>query len=247
MKRIILALAAVSALILIASCAMPGENTFIEGTWVGESALRVQTYTFNYDGTFKYTLTHKTTGNIVTEINGTWEYGHAGHLNMHAPITIYESRYTEDFNPRFVFIKTGDPENPLIYFGASYSGDPNDIDVSLYHEYETDGMGTYSYADTVVYDDHGVKTTSDSSRRFKFEEGNKCTLSVEDSTEFENGSYNKSTKGYTYYAEDPYILDDYLCYKIYNDKMEYEDEELTYTITGKSLILGNMSQVFTKQ
>lgn len=247
MKRILFALAAVSALILIASCAMPGDDTFIEGTWVGESALRVQTYTFNYDGTFSYTLIHRTTGDKITEINGTWEYGHKGYLHLYAPITIYESRYTEDFNPRFVFIKTGDPENRLIYFGASYSGDPYDLDESLFREYETDGMGTYSYADSVIYDDHGVKTNTDSARRFKFEEGNKCTLSVEDITEFENGSYSKSTKGYTYYAEDPYIIDDYVCYKIYNDKMEYEDEELTYTITGRSLILGRMSQVFKKQ
>ena len=97
------------------------------------------------------------------------------------------------------------------------------------------------------YDDHGVITTTTSARRFKFEDGNKCTLTVEDTTEFENGSYNKSTKGYTFYAEDSYQIGDFTCYKIYNDKMEYEDEELTYTITGKNLTLGRMSTVFKKQ
>ena len=247
MKRILLALAAVSALILISSCAMFDDNASLEGTWVGETSLRVLTYTFNGDGTFNYTLRDRKTGDKVTEINGTWEYGHEGYINMHAPITIYESRYTDEY-PRFVFIKTGDdPDDRLLYFGASFSGDPYDIDVSLFLEYETDGEGTYTYADSMAYDDHGVITTTDSERRFRFEAGNKCTLTTSDITEFENGSYNKSVKGYSYYAEDPYLEGDFICYRIYNDIMEYEDEEITYTITGKSLSLGRMSQVFTKQ
>ena len=246
MKRIVLALAAVLALVLVSSCAMPEENTSLEGTWVGESALRTLTYTFNGDGTFNYVLRDRKTGDKVTEINGTWEYGHEGYLNMYAPITIYESRYTED-NPRFVFIKADDPDNKLIYFGGSGSGDPYDTDVSLYREYETDGEGTYTYADSMEYDDHGVITATVSARRFKFEDGNKCTLTTEDRTEFENGTYTKSTKGYTYYAEDPYDDFGFICYRIYNEKMEYEAEELTYTIIGKSLALGRMSQIFTKQ
>jgi len=97
------------------------------------------------------------------------------------------------------------------------------------------------------YDDHGVITTTTSARRFKFEEENKCTLTVEDITEFENGSYNKSTKGYTFHADNPYTEGYFTCYKIYNDVMNYEDEELTYTITSKNLTLGRMSTVFKKQ
>ena len=97
------------------------------------------------------------------------------------------------------------------------------------------------------YDDHGVITTTTSARRFKFEDGNKCTLTVEDTTEFENGSYNKSVKGYTFVIDDSYIEGDFICYKIIDDMMQYEDEELTYTITGKNLTLGRMSTVFKKQ
>ena len=246
MKKIIIALVAVLALALVASCAIMDMNTTLEGTWTGETPLRALSYTFNSDGTFNYTLKDKKNGKLITEINGTWEYGHKGYLVMSAPITIYESRYSEDY-PRFVFIKTDDPENQLIYFGGSEYGDPYDIDEALYLEYETDGKGTYTYADSMIYDAHGVKTNTDSARRFEFGDGNKCTFATEDTTEFENGSFNKSTKRYTYYAEEPYTVDGFICYKIYNDMMEYEDEELTYTITGKSLTLGRMSQVFTKQ
>lgn len=46
MKRFIYTLVAVLALILIASCGMPDENTSLEGTWVGESAIRILTLKF---------------------------------------------------------------------------------------------------------------------------------------------------------------------------------------------------------
>ena len=247
MKKIILALAAVLLLVIVASCAMPEINESLIGTWVGENQLRNLSYTFNSDGTFNYILKDKRTGKEVTHINGTWKYGHEGYLIMSAPITIYESRYTKDY-PGYVFIKTGDDENRLIYFGRSMSGDPYELsDPSLYREYETDGKGTYTYADSLEYDDHGIKTMTKSARRFVFQEGNTCTYSTEDTTEFENGSYTKSTKSYTFHADNSYKKDDYICYKIYDDMMISEDEELTYTITGKTLTLGRMSQVFTKK
>ena len=237
---------ALIALVLMASCSLMDINTTLEGTWVGETDLRNLSYTFNSDGTFSYTLKDKKTGREITHINGSWKYGHEGYIVMSAPITIYESRYTEDY-PGYVFIKTGDPESKLIYFGRSMTESPYNLDTSLFREYETDGNGTYTYADSLEYDDHGVTTWTKSARRFKFEDGHKCTYSTQDTTDFENGSYAKSTKTYTFYAEDPDVIGEYVRYKIYNDMMISEDEELTYTITGKTLTLGRMNQVLTKK
>ena len=41
---------------------MPEINESLEGTWVGETAIRKLTYTFNSDGTFNYTLKDKKSG-----------------------------------------------------------------------------------------------------------------------------------------------------------------------------------------
>ena len=158
------------------------------------------------------------------------------------------SQDTQIANPRYVFIYTGDPENKLMYFGASNSGDPNDMDLSFYREYEYDGVDTYTYGDSTEGDDHGIPTTTRSAKRFKFEdEQNRCTLDIEDKYEYENGTYNKSIKSYTYYADDPIITSDFICYRMYNEMMISEEEDLTYSINGKHLTLGPMSQIFTKQ
>lgn len=89
--------------------------------------------------------------------------------------------------------------------------------------------------------------TTDSFKRFEFDpENGKCTETISEEMVYKNGTYLKSTKGYTYISESCSVPS-FIAYKLYNDMMFSEEELMNYTIVNDSLLLGNLSVLLTRE
>ena len=242
MRKAIIAVIAAAVMLLAVSCGMGMFDTSIEGTWTTKTERRILRYYFNDYGTFKYTLEDLKTHEKITEVSGTWEITPEGLLHMNAPITTYSPRYPEPF-ARYALIYTEEPK-VMCFSSAS---DPDYIDESFYKPYTVDAENTYTYKDSKESFQYGVFMTSKSTNTFEFDpENGKCVMTVTEEMDYENGTYCKSTKKYNFTAES-LTIPSFIAYKLYDDMMFSEEEILNYTISGKTLLLGNMNVLLYKE
>ena len=242
MRKAIIAVLAAMVIMLAVSCGMGMFDSSIVGTWTAKTDRRILRYSFYEDGTFRYLLKDSRTGAEITDISGTWEINEDGRLHMNAPISIYVSRYDEDL-ARYALIHTEEPK-VMCFSSAS---DPDYIDESFYKPYTVEAENSYSYKDSEEFDQYGVHLTKETTRLFEFDpENGKCVMTVTEEMDYENGTYCKSTKKYNFTAVSQ-TIPSFIAYKLYNDKMFSEEEVLDYTISGETLLLGNMNILLTRQ
>ncbi|MBQ4281437.1 MAG: hypothetical protein II753_05005 [Spirochaetales bacterium] len=242
MRKAIIAVLAAAVMLLAVSCGMGMFDSSIVGTWTAQTDRRSMRYSFYEDGTFRYLLKDSRTGAEITDISGTWEINGEGRLHMNAPISIYVPRYDEDL-ARYALIYTGEPK-VMCFSGAS---DPDYIDLSFCKPYTVEAENSYSYKDSTESDQYGVHMTNETTRLFEFDpENGKCVMTVTEEMDYENGTYCKSIKKYNFIAES-LDIESFIAYKLYNDMMFSEEEILDYTISGETLLLGNMNILLTRQ
>ena len=242
MRKAIIAVLAAAVMLLAVSCGMDMFNSSIVGTWTAQTDRRSMRYSFYEDGTFRYLLKDSRTGAEITDISGTWEINGEGRLHMNAPISIYVPRYDEAL-ARFVLIDMGEPKT-MCFSGAS---NPESIDESFFKPCTVVAENSYSYKDSEEFDQYGIHLTKETTRLFEFDpENGKCVMTVTEEMDYENGTYCKSIKKYNFIAES-LDIESFIAYKLYNDMMFSEEEVLDFTISGKTLLLGSMNILLTRQ